>query len=131
MKKILLLTLCVVSFVLTLKGQITINRANYAVSGTGLDSAAWKFLTKTGATLPTFGNNQTWDYSALKDSTPAIYKYYRTPAASFGAIPAVFADAIYAYNLTASFPPFSIPVRVFEKLDATGHGQLGYITLGS
>jgi Secretion system C-terminal sorting domain len=131
MKKILLLTLCVASFVLTLNGQITINRADYAVSGTGLDSAAWKFLTKTGAILPTFGNNQTWDYSALKDSTPAIYKYYRTPAASFGAIPAVFADAIYAYNLTASFPPFSIPVRVYEKLDATGHGQLGYITLGS
>ncbi len=131
MKKILLLTLCIASFVLSLKGQITINRADYAVSGTGLDSAAWKFLTKTGAVLPTFGNNQTWDYSALKDSMPAIYKYYRTPAASFGAIPAVFSDAIYAYNLTASFPPFTVPVRVFEKLDATGHGQLGYITLGS
>ena len=131
MKQFLLTTLCVASFVLTAKGQITINRADYAVSSTGLDSAAWKLMTKTGAVVPTLGNNQTWDYTALKDSTPSIYKYYHTPAAAFGAIPAVFADATHAYNLTAFFQNFPLPYRVFEKLDATGHGQLGYIALGA
>jgi hypothetical protein len=131
MKKFLLLTLCVASFILTLKGQITINRTDYAVSGTGLDSAAWKSMTKTGAVLPTLGNNQTWDYTALKDTTLTFNRYYRTPAASFGAIPAIFADATYAFNSTVLFQNFPLSFRVFEKLDATSHGQLGYITLGS
>lgn len=131
MKKFLLLTLCVASFVLTIKGQITINRADYAVSGTGLDSASWKLMTKTGAVAPTFGNNQTWDYSVLKDSTLTINKYYHTPAATFGTIPTVFADATYAYNATVLFQNFPIPFRIFEKLDATSYAQLGYITLGA
>ena len=131
MKKRLLLTLCVASFSLTAKAQITINRADFAVSGTGLDSASWKFLTKTGATLPTFGNNQTWDYTALKDSLPTINKYYHTPAANFGAIPAVFADATYAYNSSVFFQNYSIPARRYEKLEATGYAQLGYALFGA
>jgi hypothetical protein len=130
MKKLLLLTLCVASFILTVKGQITINRANYAVSGTGLDSAAWKLMTKTGAVVPTLGNNQTWDYTALRDSTTTFNRYYRTPAASFGPIPTIFADATYAYNATASFQNFPLPYRIFEKIDATSYVQLGYIALG-
>jgi hypothetical protein len=131
MKKFLLLTLCVISFTITLQGQITINRADFAVPGTGLDSTPFKYLTKTGAVVPTLGNNQTWDYSALKDTTPSIYTIYHYPAASFGAIPAVFTDATYAFNSTASFQAFPLPYRVFEKLDATGYGQLGYIALGA
>jgi Secretion system C-terminal sorting domain len=131
MKKILLTTLCFLTFIFTVKGQITINRADYALSGTGLDSAYFKWMTKTGAVVPSFGNNQTWDYTALKDSVPLYYKYYRTPAASFGAIPSVFADATYAFNSTVLFQAFPLQFRVFEKLDATGHAQLGYITLGA
>ena len=131
MKKFLFLTLCVTLFSFTVKGQITINRTDYAVSGTALDSASWKLMTKTGAVVPTFGNNQTWDYSVLKDSTPTINKYYHTPAANFGAIPAVFADATRAFNTTVSFLNFPIPFRVYDKLDATGYAQLGYITLGA
>ena len=131
MKKFLLTTLCVTAFILTAKGQITINRADYAVSSTGLDSAAWKLMTKTGAVVPTLGNNQTWDYTALKDSTLSISKYYHTPAAAFGAIPTVFADATHAFNSTVFFQNFPLPFRVFEKLDATGHAQLGYISLGA
>jgi hypothetical protein len=131
MKQYLLLTLCVASFTFTLKGQITINRADYAVSSTVLDSAYYKWLTKTGAVSPTLGNNQTWDYTGLKDSVPEYYKYYRTPAANFGAIPAVFADATHAFNSTVFFQNFPLPFRVYEKLDDAGHGQLGYISLGA
>jgi hypothetical protein len=132
MKKILLTTLCVITFTFTSKGQITINRADYAVSSTGLDSAYFKWMTLTGAVTPTGGNNQTWDYTALKDSVPVFYKYYRTPAANFGAIPAAFADATHAFNSTVLFlKNFPLSFRVFERLDATGHAQLGYITLGA
>jgi hypothetical protein len=131
MKKFLLLTLCVASFNLIVKGQITINRTDYAVSGTGLDSASFKVMTRTGAFLPTLGNNQIWDYTALKDSLPTLPTYYYTPAATFGALPAVFPDATHAYNNTVFFQNFPLPFRVFEKLDATGYSQLGYISLGA
>jgi hypothetical protein len=131
MKKFLILTLCVASFVLSLKGQITINRADYGISSTGLDSAYYKWMTKTGAVSPILGNNQTWDYTGLKDSVPDYYKYYRTPAASFGAIPAIFADATHAFNSTVFFQAFPLPFRVYEKLDATGHGEVGYLSLGA
>jgi Secretion system C-terminal sorting domain len=129
MKKFLLLTLCVLTFSLTVKGQITINRADFAVSSTGLDSAEWKLMTKTEAILPALGNNQTWDYTTLKDSTPKIYTYYHTPAATFGAIPAIFSDATFAYNLTTTFRSFPYQTRVYEKLDATGYVQLGYTSV--
>jgi Secretion system C-terminal sorting domain len=123
---ILLLSLCIGPFIHPVKAQITINRTDFAVSGTGLDSAAWRLMTKTGAVLPTLGNNQIWDYTELKDSTKSIYTYYHTPAATFGAIPAVFADATYAYNLTTAFQSFQFQALVYEKLDATGYVQLGY-----
>jgi Secretion system C-terminal sorting domain len=129
MKKILLLTLCIASFSLTSKGQITINRTDFAVSGTGLDSATFKIMTRTGAFFPTFGNNQTWDYTALKDSFPALLTYYYTPATSFGAIPTIFSDATFAYNLTTTFRSFPYQARVYEKLDATGYVQLGYTSV--
>ena len=131
MKKFLLLTLCVASFVLTINGQVTINRADYGISSTVLDSAFYKWMTITGAVSPTLGNNQTWDYTALKDSTPSIYRYYRTPAANFGVIPEIFADATHAFNSTVFFQAFPLPFRVYEKLDATGHGQVGYLSLGA
>jgi hypothetical protein len=128
MKKNLLLTLCVVSFIFTVKGQITINRTDFAVSSTGLDSAAWKLMTKTGAVSPTFGNNQTWDYTVLRDSTSRIFKYFYDLAASSGPLPTVFADATHTFASTISFQNFSSPSRVYEKLDATGYAQLGYTT---
>jgi Secretion system C-terminal sorting domain len=126
MKKNLLLILCVASFVLAVNGQITINRADFAVSSTGLDSALYKQVTKTGVVLPTFGNNQMWDYSALKDSMPNIYKYYFRPAATSGPLPTAFADATHAYNSTGSFQSFPYQARFYEKIDATGYVQLGY-----
>jgi hypothetical protein len=131
MKQALLTTLCLLTFSLTGKAQITINRADFALTGTGLDSTPWKYLTKTGAVVPTLGNNQIWDYSALKDTTPIIYTIYHTPAASFGAVPAVFADATYAFNSSVFFQNYSIPARRYEKLEATGYAQLGYALFGA
>ena len=67
--------------------------AGAGLLGTTLDSASYKRLTIAGASVPTSGNNQNWDYSTLKDSFPTVTKYYFTPAAQFGASPAAFSDA--------------------------------------
>jgi Secretion system C-terminal sorting domain len=131
MKQTLYTLLCLIVFSLTANAQITINRVDFAVSNAGLDSGVWKQMTRTGAVVPTFGNNQMWDYTALKDSIPTVYKYGFPTAASFGTIPSVFADATHAYNSSITFQTYSTPARVYEKLDATGFAQLGYTTDGA
>ncbi|MFM2267758.1 MAG: hypothetical protein RL757_1199, partial [Bacteroidota bacterium] len=129
MKKSLFSIFCFLLSSSSLMAQITINRANFAISGSR-DSAAVKRLTQAGATLPTIGNNQTWDYSAQKDSFPNVSRYYYEPVASFGAVPPLFSDATYAFNYLTTFQFFAYPSRAYEKLDATGYAQLGYITQG-
>jgi Secretion system C-terminal sorting domain len=113
------------------QASITINRADFAVSGTQLDSAVWKRLKIGGAKIPTMGNNQTWDYSTLKDSISTMFVDYFAPAAGFGALPAAFADATLAQNITLSFQAFGYPARNFYKLDNTGYHFLGYATNGA
>ena len=130
MKQLLLTTLCVLTFSLSMTAQITINRADFGISSTVRDSAVVKNLTKTGATLPTFGNNQNWDYSALKDSLADLGTRYYAPPASFGTVPTVFSDANVAANYNTTFQAFSYPSRAYLKSDATGFNQLGYATNG-
>jgi Secretion system C-terminal sorting domain len=130
MKKTLLTTLCVLTFSLSMTAQITINRADFGISSTVRDSIQNKYLTKTGAILPTFGNNQTWDYSALKDSLANVGTGYYAPVASFGTVPAAFSDATIAFNYNSTFQVFSYPSRAYMKLDAAGFAQVGYATNG-
>jgi Secretion system C-terminal sorting domain len=130
MKQLLLSMLCIATFSLSMTAQITINRADFGISSIVRDSAQVKNLTKTGATLPTFGNNQNWDYTLLKDSLADLGTRYYAPAASFGAVPAIFSDAMLATNYAATFQAFSYPSRAYMKLDATGFTQLGYTTNG-
>jgi Secretion system C-terminal sorting domain len=126
--------LCTMCAIATFSGsamaQITINRADFAVSGTQLDSAVWKRLKIGGTKIPTMGNNQTWDYSTLKDSISTMFVDYFAPAAGFGTLPAAFADATLAQNITLSFQAFGYPARNFYKLDNTGYSFLGYATNG-
>jgi hypothetical protein len=130
MKQLLFTTFSVAALNFAATAQITINRTDFAVSQTQLDSAAWKLLKKDGAVLPTWGNNQVWDYSALKDSLPTINKYFNAPALGFGTPPAAFADATHAFNYNSSFQVFSYASRAYLKLDATGFYNLGYATNG-
>lgn len=131
MKPFLFTTFSVIALNFSAMAQITINRTDFAVSQTQLDSAAWKQLKKDGAVLPTWGNNQIWDYSTLKDSLPIINKYYNAPALGFGTPPAAFADATHAFNYNSGFQVFSYPSRAYLKMDATGFYHLGYATNGS
>jgi hypothetical protein len=131
MKQFLLtFLLCMAFFSASMTAQITINRADFAFSSTVNDSIMAKSLTKTGAVLPTFGNNQTWDYTALKDSLPDVNKAFYGTAASFGTVPAALSDATNAYNYTSAFQIFSYSSRAYMKLDATGFAQIGYATNG-
>jgi hypothetical protein len=131
MKQFLLSSmLCMAFFSASMTAQITINRADFNTNTTRLDSSSYKLSTKTGAVLPTFGTNQMWDYSALKDSSPIVGKDYYYPVANFGTIPTAFADATGAINYKTVFQIFEYPSRAYFKLDATGYAQLGYITQG-
>ena len=133
MKQLLLSTLCVFTLSLTMTAQITIRRADYAVtsSPTTLDSSRYKALTRAGAVVPTFGNNQTWDYTNLKDSTTTVLTDYYRPVASFGATPTAFSTATLANNYNSVFQVFQYPSRSYERIDADGYVELGSATNGA
>jgi hypothetical protein len=131
MKQFLFTTWSLVALHFSATAQIIINRTDVNISQTQLDSAAWKRVKKDGAVLPTWGNNQIWDYSTLRDSLPTINKYYNAPALGFGTPPPAFADATHAFNYVNTFQVFSYAARAYLKMDATGYYQLGYATNGS
>ena len=133
MKQFLLSTLCVFTFSLTMTAQITIRRADFAVtsSPTTLDSSRYKALTRLGAVVPTFGNNQTWDYTGLKDSTTNVFTDYYIPVAAFGATPTVYSTATLAYNYNSVFQVFQYPSRAYERIDSAGYVEMGSITNGA
>ena len=133
MNQFLLSTLCVFTFSLSMTAQITIRRADFAVtsSPTTLDSSRYKALTRTGAVIPTLGNNQTWDYTNLKDSTTNVFTDYYIPTAAFGATPTAYSTATLAYNYNSVFQIFQYPSRAYERIDSTGYVELGSITNGA
>ena len=133
MNQFLLSTLCVLTFSLTMTAQITIRRADFAVtsSPTTLDSSRYKALTRTGAVVPTFGNNQTWDYTGQKDSSTTVYTDYYTPVAAFGATPTAYSTATIAHNYNSVFQVFQYPSRSYERIDSEGYVELGSITNGA
>ncbi len=108
--------------------QITIRRADFPVSTVRLDSASYRILSKVGLNgqLAT-GNNQTWDFSTAQDSIAVpVSKYYFTPAALLGPVPTIFSDANLVRNFLGQFQIFSLPARIYERLDSTGLYELGY-----
>ena len=78
--------------------QTTLRRTDFAVSGTILDSARYKDMTLSGLIFPTFGDNQIWDYTGLKDASSAISTYYFTPVTAFGTPPVTFSNATLYSN---------------------------------
>ena len=111
--------------------QTTLRRTDFAVSGTILDSARYKDMTLSGLIFPTFGDNQIWDYTGLKDASSAISTYYFTPVTAFGTPPVIFSNATLARNSALRISSFSIPLIGYQLLDTTGYYSLGYATLGS
>ena len=130
MKIVSIVFFCVFVSFLT-NAQIIINRSDFAVTTSRIDSGQWKLLTKTGANVPTFGNNQVWDYSFLKDSQTSVYANYFVPAPNWGPVPSAFTDATTAYNFRTIFNSIAnYPSRSFQKIDSSGYTQLGITTSG-
>jgi hypothetical protein len=131
MKKYLLIVLIFSILKTFLNAQISIKREDFAVSTARVDSGQWKLMTKTNGRIPALGNNQLWDYSALKDSQTSVYSNYFVPATNYGILPVAFPDANLAYNFRTIFNSVAnYPSRGFQKLDSTGYYKLGFTTTG-
>ena len=131
MKRNLLISLLAALIVASSFAQITLRREDYAVSQTKSDTIRFKDMTQAGIAFPTFGNNQMWDYSTLKDVSPTIFEAYSIPTTIFGAPPVAFSNATHGQNGALTLGAFSIPLRGYLLLDTTGQYTLGYATNGS
>ena len=121
---IFLIALFGFSLAITSKAQISIQSTNFTLSATAKDSVMGKLVSRTGVILPTQGNNQTWDYSALRDSLPNEY-YFGYITQPVTARPPAFASASLEANYFFNFQNFPIPVRNFYVNNTTGYGVLG------
>lgn len=127
MKKYLLLNFLII-LCNAVTAQISITRSNFALSDTLADSATSKRLTISGITSPTFGTNQTWDYTNLRDSTPDLFYlgYITRPAANNR--PAAHAIANLEQQYMSAVSNFVIPTRLYSLLNESGYYDLGTST---
>ena len=109
--QVFLIFLFGVSVAINTQAQITIPSTNFALSTTARDSSAVKWMNKTGAVLPTHGNNQIWDYSAFRDTLPNVY-YLGNVTQPVTARPSAFASA----NLEAQHNYFFQNFPIFPQL---------------
>lgn len=129
MKKILFTLVALCAFWLNATAQITLNRGDYAVTVTGTrnDTAYDKPMNTVGVARPTFGNNQVWDYTNLRDSIDRFVGYVSFAANTLGTPPAPFANAtFYASGFGGISGPISFPVAFYRKLDNAGLYEMGY-----
>ena len=108
-----------------LTAQITLQSTDYALSATTRDSAVVKFMRKAGAAFPTKGVNQTWDYSAQRDSLPELYYFGPITVPVTTPRPAAFAGATLQGEYSNSFQAFIIPARTYYQSNSTGYGEMG------
>ena len=124
MKRSLLLLLLVHFFSLSF-AQITINRADYTLSGVSIDSFMFKDISLIGLNIPQRGGNRLWDYTAISDSNITT-KLANIPA-TVSALPPYFKDATFVPSrVRPPFGTYSIIDSLFRRLDSTGFYNLGY-----
>lgn len=124
MKRSLLLAFLVhiCSFAFT---QITINRADYTLSGVSIDSFMFRDISIAGLNIPQRGGNRVWDYTAISDSNITT-KIANIPA-TVSSLPSYFKDATFVPSrVRPAFGTYSIIDSLFRRLDSTGFYNLGY-----
>jgi hypothetical protein len=124
MKQFLLIVFCSFSFSMAINAQITLQSTNFTLSTAGKDSATVKVLKKANAVFPKQGNNQTWDYSALRDSIADEY-YWGFITKPSKARPAAFVAANLEADHYSFFQIFNIPTRTYSLKSSIGYGTLG------
>lgn len=108
--------------------QITVNRADFALSATAKDSAMSKRLTISGVIAPTFGANQTWDYTNLRDSTPDLYYYGYITQPTPTNRPMAFEMTNLQQDYHTRLGNFVIPTRLYSLLNDNGYFDFGLST---
>lgn len=125
MKQLLRTTIAIGCFLNSATAQITLQSTDFSLSSTARDSAMTKLMKKTGATLPTKGANQTWDFSALRDSTADLYYYGYITQPVTSPRPMAFSNAVLQANHVTNFQAFQIPTRSYYQLNTSGYGLMG------
>jgi hypothetical protein len=124
MKKILLVVLGTIAFSMSMTAQITVQSTDFTLSATGKDSVVSKLMKRVGISLPSRGNNQTWDFSSVRDSiTDIFYSGGITQPATTR--PSVFSSANLETNRFSLFQNFEIPTRNYYTLNTTGYSLIG------
>jgi Secretion system C-terminal sorting domain len=124
MKKNLLVVLGTIAFSMSITAQITVQSTDFTLSATGKDSVVSKLMKRVGITLPSRGNNQTWDFSSVRDSTTDIY-YSGGITQPATTRPSVFSSATLETNRFSYFQNFGIPTRSYYMLNTTGYSLIG------
>ena len=124
MKKTFLHLLIQVCCIAAATAQITLNQSDFALSTTGRDSTAIKLLKLVGATVPTQGNNQMWDYSTVGDTIPRTFTLGSAtqPATTR---PSIYSSANLEANTSYFLRSFVVPTRSYYLLNASGYDLLG------
>ncbi len=122
MKRSVLL-LFFVHFFTTAFSQITINRADYTVSGVIRDTSKFRDLSIVGLAIPQRGSNRIWDYTTITD-TISTTSQVNTPAIAAN-LPDDFKDATFVSTPRPAFGNYSIVDTQYRRLDTTGFCILG------
>ncbi len=119
------LLLLALFFVQNAQAQITITRKDYTVN-----SASDSIFTRTcfvgGVAAPTIGNNLTWDYTTLKDSTKGNFTGVFPIINPVSKFAPPFEAANFFLDQTAALGLIPDSIRYYYLLDSTGYSTIGY-----
>jgi Secretion system C-terminal sorting domain len=124
MKKNLLVVLGTIALSMSMTAQITVQSTDFTLSTTGKDSAISKLMKRVGLAIPSRGNNQTWDFSSVRDSIPDIY-YTGGITRPITTRPSVFSGANLEADRVVVFQNFEIPSKNYYTLNTSGYSLLG------
>lgn len=99
--------------------QVTISQAQFPLTAASV--GRFQPARLMGATTPTTGPNQTWDYRALVAQGGVVTSQpYNPPPAN-----PPFPGTVRTYDFVSQLGPFAVSVTAHEGFDADGFGQLG------
>lgn len=106
--------------------QITINRADYTVSGVIRDTSRFRDLSIVGLAIPQRGSNRVWDYTNIKDTISSTTQANTPASLALTTLPANFRDVTFVSSPRPTFGTYSIVDTQYRKLDTSGFYILGY-----
>lgn len=122
MRKTFALSLFAVLFLVSnTQAQITIKRSDYTINSSS-DSIYSRLCYSYGVTVPTVGNNLTWDYTTLVDSASTVSNF---PISKIN-LAAPFQNSNILIPQITKFGKFLDTLNFYYRLDSTGFTTVGY-----